>query len=230
MSEAVPLPVPIDHYALFDDVVAVARKTHAATAGWRAICVRAQRTVGKKVVQPLADLDLGDEVISLSHHLTLLTWKAPRDVTTLVFGLFDGLDDDGEGVFTGFHVGGAVDFDPEARWLLHPLTWLPEDRHLKSPALDVLARAAVTARGEVKKAVAHALRFGAAALLARFAAEALPYRIVVTFDDGDFAEVKPLPADQVVVTRGGASEAGESQEESAPDEGVLVKLLDEGGA
>ena len=208
MFGAVPLPVTINHYALFDDVVAVATKTHAATAGWRAICVRAQRTVGKKVVQPLADLDLGDEVISLSHHMTLLTWKAPREITTLVFGLFDGLDDDGAGVFTGFHVGGAVDFDPEARWLLHPVTWLPEDRHLKSPALDVIARAAVTARGEAKKAVAHALRFGAAALLARFAAETLPYRVVVTFDDGDFAEVKPLPT----------------------DEGVLVKLLDQSGA
>ena len=40
-----PAPVSIDHYALFDDVVAVAKKAHAPTAGWRAICVRAQRTV-----------------------------------------------------------------------------------------------------------------------------------------------------------------------------------------
>lgn len=192
-----PLPIHIDHYALFDDVVAVARGTHAATAGWRAICVRAQRTVGKKVVQPLAELDLEDEVIALGHQLALLTWKAPSDVTTLVFGLFDGVDDDGAGVYTGFHVGGAIDFDPEARWLLHAPTWLPEGRHLASPSLDALARAAVLARGESKKAVAHALRFGCACLLARFASGAVPYRVVVAFDEGDFAVVKDLPAELV---------------------------------
>lgn len=201
-----PLPVHIDHYALFDDVVAVARGTHAPTQGWRAICVRAQRTVGKKVVQPLAELDLEEEVITLGHQLALLTWKAPSEVTTLVFGLFDGVDNDGAGVYTGFHVGGAIDFDPEARWLLHAPTWLPEGRHLESPSLDALARAAVHARGEAKKAVSHALRFGVACLLARFAAGAVPYRVVVAFDEGDFAVVKDLPPDLVARERAAAQD------------------------
>lgn len=182
-------PASIDHQALFDDVVAVARKAHAPTAGWRAICVRAQRTVGKKVVQPLAELDLEEEVPALSERIRAIVKKAPSDVDTLVFHLFDGIDDDGAGVYTGFHLGGTAHFDPEARWLLDAPTWMPDDRFLKSAALDVLARAAVVARGEAKKAVAHALRFGAAALLSRFAAEGLPYRVVVTFDDGDFAEI-----------------------------------------
>ena len=182
-------PASIDHQALFDDVVAVARKAHAATAGWRAICVRAQRTVGKKVVQPLADLDLDEELPALSDRVRAIVKRAPSDIDTLVFQLFDGIDDDGAGVYTGFHLGGTARFDPEMRWLLEEPTWLPDDRFLKSAALDVIARAAVVARGEAKRAVAHALRFGAAALLGRFSASGLPYRVVVAFDEGDVAEI-----------------------------------------
>jgi hypothetical protein len=185
---AVTKPV-LDHQALFDDVVAVARKAHAATAGWRAICVRAQRAVGKHVVQPLAELDLDEELPSLTDRVRSIARKAPADIDTLVFGLFDGVDDDGAGVYTGYHLGGTAGFDPEARWLREAPSWLVDDRFLKSAALDALARASVVARGEAKKAVKHTLRFGAAALLSRFAAEGLPYRVVVSFDDGDFAEI-----------------------------------------
>jgi hypothetical protein len=181
---------PIDHYALFDDVVAVAKSAHGATAGWRAICVRAHRTVGKQVVQPLSMLDLDEEVDALSARVRALARKAPSDVDTLVFGLFDGIDDDGAGVYTGFHVAGAAGFDPELRWLLTKPTWLPDDRFLASASLDAIARTGVALRGEVKKAVAHALRFGAAALLSRFAMDGLPYRLVVAFDEGDFAEIR----------------------------------------
>ena len=179
----------IDHQALFDDVVAVARKAHAATAGWRAICVRAQRTVGKKVVQPLAELDLDEEGPARAARVRTIVKRAPSDIDTLIFQLFDGIDDDGAGVYTGFHVGGPARFDPEARWLLEAPTWMPDERFLKSAALDAIARAAVVARGEAKKAVAHALRFGAAGLLGRFSASGLPYRVVLAFDEGDFAEI-----------------------------------------
>jgi hypothetical protein len=181
--------VPLDHQALFDDVIAVARKAHAATAGWRAICVRAQRSVGKKVVQPLSALDLDEELPALSDRVRMIARKAPGVVDTLVFGLFDGVDDDGSGIYTGYHLGGTHDFDPEARRLPKSPIWLPEDRFLESAALDAIARAGTIARGEAKKAVTHTLRFGAAALLSRFAADGLPYRVVVTFDEGDFAEI-----------------------------------------
>jgi hypothetical protein len=181
----------IDHQALFDDVVAVATKAHAATAGWRAICVRAQRAVGKTVVQPLAELDLGEEIPALSGRVRAVARRAPAGVDTLVFGLFDGVEDDDAGAFTGFHLGGVTGFDASARWLPTTPLWQPEDRFLASASLDAIARAVAVARGEPKKALAHALRFGAAALLSRFAAEGLPYRVIVAFDDGDFAEICP---------------------------------------
>ena len=99
------------------------------------------------------------------------------------------MDDDGAGIYTGYHLGGMAGFDPESRWLLKAPSWSPADRFLKSPALDAIARIGVAARGDAKKAALHALRFGAAALLSRYASEGLPYRIVVAFDDGDFAEI-----------------------------------------
>lgn len=198
-------PAWIDHYALFDDVVAVARQAHGATAGWRAICVRASRAVGKTVVMPLSRLDLDEELPALTERVRAVARRAPGDVDTLVFGLFDGIDD-GDGAYTGFHLGGRTGFQPESRWLIEAPSWLPEDCFLPSPALDALARAAAPLRGEAKKAVLHGLRLGAAALLARFAAQGLreAYRVVVAFDDGAFAEVVPRPR-SAEVEEGGAT-------------------------
>ena len=183
----------IDHHALFEDVVAVARKAHAPTAGWRAICVRAQRTVGKSVVQPLSELDLDEEIPGLTARVHAIGRAAPPSIDTLVFGLFDGIDDDGAGVYTGFHCGGAAGFDPASRWLLHAPSWLPEQRFLSSRSLDAIARAGAAALDEPKKAVTSALRFGAAALLCRFASRGLHHRVVVAFDGGDFAEISGGP-------------------------------------
>jgi hypothetical protein len=141
------------------------------------------------VIQPLSLLDLDEEIPSLAERIRRLARQAPTDIDTLVFGLFDGVDDAGRGIYTGIHLTGRSGFDPELRWLLEAPGWVPEDRYLASPVLDAVAREAIHARGDVKKAVAHAMRFGAAALLARFASEGLPHRLVVAFDEGDFAEV-----------------------------------------
>lgn len=175
----------IDHAALFDDVVAVARSAHAATAGWRAICVRAQRTVGKKVTQPLSVFDLDEELPALRNRVCALARKAPSDIDTLIFGLFDGVDDDGRGIYTGFHLAGSAGIDDEDGESMQGPSWLPPHRFLESRALDAILRASVDARGEVKRAVSRALRFGVAALLARFASEELPYRVVVAFDEDE---------------------------------------------
>lgn len=184
-----PAPLPIDHYALFDDIIAVASSARSPTAGWKAICVRAQRTIGKRVALPLTGLDLDEEIDPLGVRVRAIAAHAPIDVDTLVFGLFDGVDD-GSGVYTGFHLMGTNDVDKGARWLTKAPIWKPEDRFLASPVLDAIARAGTEARGEPKKALTHALRFGAAALLARFSSEGLHHRIIVTFDEGDFAEVR----------------------------------------
>jgi hypothetical protein len=179
----------LHHDALFEDVLSVARCAHAATAGWRTICVRAQRTVGKAIVQAIAELDLDGELPALSARVREILRGAPADIDTLVFGLFDGIEAHPAEAFTGFHLRATAGFDAANRWLRAEPTWQPEDAFLVSRSLDALAAAALTARGEARNAVKYTLRFGAAALLSRFASRGLPYRIVVAFDDGDFAEV-----------------------------------------
>ena len=198
-------PVPIDLSAAYDDVLAVVRTAQGATAGWRTICVRMQRRVGKEIIRPLSEIDLDDEVALLAENVRRLVKTAPPDVETLVFGMFDLIDvdpharetpghspwegSDPKRVFTGFHVTGLTSFDPSMRWLPRDPSWCPDDRFLTSPALDAIAKAAVAHR-DVGHALSIALRFGAAGLLGRFAAEGLPHRIVVGFDEGDFAEIR----------------------------------------
>lgn len=183
--------------ALLQDAISIARSARAATVGWRTICVRAQRMVGRDVVQRIAGLDLDDELPALSRRVRELTAAAPADVDTLVFGIFDGITDDaGDGSFTGYHLAGVRGFDPRNRWLPEP-TWVPDRSVLVSASLDALARLAGEIHGRPRVAVSHSLRFGAASLLSRFSARELPYRIVVAFEGGDCAEVterrRPAP-------------------------------------
>jgi hypothetical protein len=173
--------------ALLQDAIGIARTARSATVGWRTVCLRAQRTIGRGVVQPIAGLDLDLDVPELAARVRELTAAAPADVDTLVFGIFDGISD-GERGFTGYHLAGARGFDPARRWLPEP-SWVPDRPALVSPSLDALARLAGDIRGPARVAVADSLRFGAAALLSRFAARELPYRVVVAFEGGDCAEV-----------------------------------------
>lgn len=173
--------------ALLQDAIAIARTARTATVGWRTICVRAQRAVGRDVVQPIAGLDPDFEVPELSRRLRELTATAPADVDTLVFEIFDGIAD-GDGCFTGYHLAGTRGFDPGSRWLPEP-SWVPDRPQLVSPSLDALARFAGEIRRQTRMAVTHSLRFGMAALLSRFSARGLPHRVVVAFEGGDCAEV-----------------------------------------
>ncbi|HEY6458837.1 MAG TPA: hypothetical protein VIY73_01770, partial [Polyangiaceae bacterium] len=121
------LPFP-EADALLQDAIAIARTARGATVGWRTICVRAQRAVGRGVVQPIASLDLDLDVPGLARRVRELAAKAPGDVDTLVFGIFDGIGD-GDAGFTGYHLAGAHGFDPGRRWLPEP-SWVPDHSSL----------------------------------------------------------------------------------------------------
>jgi hypothetical protein len=188
---------PLELTVLFDDVLAVTRTARSATRGWRAICVRARRTLGSEVVAPVADLDLDEDVGRVAPIVARLVWGAPSVVDTLVFELFDGVEVDVAGpsgtppcTFTGFRLAGAEGFDPGSRWLRETPVWQPQGGHLPSRALDALGAAVTRARLAKKLAVAHALRFGAAALLARFAGAAHPHRLVVAYEAGEAHAVR----------------------------------------
>ena len=195
------MPLFPEAAALLQDAIAIARTARSATVGWRTVCVRAQRVVGRDVVQPIARLDPDLDLPELSRRVRALTAAAPAEVDTLVFGIFEGIAD-GDGGFTGYHLAGTRGFDPRNRWLPDP-SWVPDFPHLVSASLDALARLAAAMRGPTRMAVTHSLRFGMAALLSRFSVRELPYRVVVAFEGGDCAEVterRPTPARSAVAT------------------------------
>ncbi len=188
---------PLELTVLFDDVLAVARTARSATGGWRAICARARRTLGSEVVAALSDLDLDDDVERIAPSVARLVWGAPSIVDTLVFELFEDVDVDPASpsakrsdTFTGFRLAGAEGFDAGSRWLPEAPIWQPAGAHLPSHALDSVGAAVTRARLAKKPAVAHALRFGVAALLARFAGAHHPHRLVVAFEAGEAYAVR----------------------------------------
>ncbi len=179
---------PLELTVLFDDVLSVVRSARSATLGWRSLCVRARRTLGTPLVAPLSELDLDADVDALTPIVRRLLREKPAAIGTLVFELFEPAAVDGEPVFAGFRLAGARAFDARSRWLAGPPEWQPADAHLPSHALDAIVFAETTARRAQKAAVSHALRFGAAALLARGVSlgEA---RVVVAFEQGEAYEV-----------------------------------------
>ena len=197
----------IDHAVLFDDVLAVVRTAHGASIGWRTICTRTQRIIGKDLIRPLAMLELDDEVPFIAARVNRLVAEAPKEIDTLVFGVFDAIDvdpkpktqidgrprweaSDPAKASTGFHLTGLANVDPSLRWLPREPTWCPEKRFFSSAMLDTIGRAAVGTRGDIERAIAFTMRMGAAALLAKFATVGLDHRVLVAFDEGDFAEVR----------------------------------------
>ena len=191
---------PLELSVLFDDVLGVVRSARSATTGWRMICVRARRSLGSSVVGPLADLDLDEDVQALVPRVARLLCRAPAAIDTLVFELFEPVTVLGE-AFAGFRLTGTRDFDPKARWLARAPEWQPSGAHLASAALDGIVTHAPRVRLAQRPPVLHALRFGAAALLARGVAEAslAPQRVVVAFEQGEAYEVRSALAPRLVL-------------------------------
>lgn len=191
---------PLELSVLFDDVLGVVRTARSATTGWRMICVRARRTLGSALLGPLSELDLDADVEALAPVVERLVARAPAEIDTLVFELFEPLEVEGAGTFAGFRLAGKKGFDARSRWLASQPEWQPTGAFLPSRALDALVEAAARARLAQKPAVAHALRFGAAALLARGVVRGA-HRVVVAFEQGEAYEVLPAASGVAEIER-----------------------------
>jgi hypothetical protein len=174
-------PKVLELDATLDDVLAIARSARSASTGFRTVCVRERRRLGARIVAPLEDLDLDADAARVAPVVRDLVAAAARDIDTLLFGIFDAIDD-GEGVFAGYHVAGLASHGrPIVEVLRDP--WLPQRRFLESPSLDAIVSASRSAHRNVRVVVDHALRFAAAALIARFATIGSSHRLVVAFDE-----------------------------------------------
>jgi hypothetical protein len=195
----------VDCRAAFEDALAIAQSARSATSGWRAICVRERRRLGSSVIEPLASLDLDDDVARFGGIVRELIQRSPDDVDTLVFGLFDAIDD-GSGGNAGFHVAPVASYRRHVDDFMRD-PWKLERRFLCSRVLDKIAAAAATSERTVRPLLEYALSFGAAALTGRFAAAGLAHRIVVAFDDDRGPMDVPRYAELVVASRSRAPSA-----------------------
>jgi hypothetical protein len=171
----------VDRHAAFEDVLAIAQSARSATSGWRAICVRERRRLGPAVIEPLASLDLDDDVATIRCIVHELTQRTAHDVDTLVFGLFEAIDD-GSGGNAGFYVAPVASHCRHVDDFMRD-PWRLDRCFLRSKALDAIATAAATCERAARPLLEYALSFGAAALTSRFAAAAVAHRIVVAFDE-----------------------------------------------
>lgn len=180
----------------FEDVVTIARTARLASIGWRAVCVRERRRIGPSFIDPLAALDIDEDAEAVGHAVSQRLRAAPIYVDTLVFGLFDGIDES-KGGYAGYYVSGTAggDLAPEA--VAREPRWYPEGRFLESAALDAVVSAAFRARRGPRTLLEHVLRFAAASLISRFAVRAAGFtwapRVIVAFDD-ELQERGPAPA------------------------------------
>ncbi len=171
----------IDFGAAFDDAVAIARSARSATLGWRAICVRERRRVGAELIAPLSELDLDEDAAKMMRGVREFARQPGNRFDTLLFGLFDAIDD-GTGGYAGYHVAGIASYGRKVQDFMSD-PWTPERRFLRSNALDAIVKAAARAPAEVRPLLEYSLCFGAAALTSRFAAAGLPHRLLVAFDE-----------------------------------------------
>jgi len=204
-------PELIDFGAAVGDAVAIAQSARSATLGWRALCVRERRRVGSKWIEPLSGLDLDEDAAKISRSVRSLTRRSARG-DTLVFGLFDAIDD-GSGGYAGYHVAEVASHGRDVHDFMRD-PWTPERQFLRSDALDAIVTAASRAPAGVRPLLEYSLCFGAAALTSRFAVEGLPHRLVVAFDD-DHGRPPPVGAPrfaEIVVKRPGSRNVGAGTE------------------
>jgi hypothetical protein len=167
--------------ASFEGARAIAESARSATSGWRAICVRERRRLGATFIEPLSTLDLDEDVASIARAVRAAARGS--DVDTLVFGLFDAIDD-GNSAHAGYHVAGVASRGRTAEELIHD-PWTPARRFLRSESLDAIVSVAARAPRHVRSLLQRSLSFPAAMLMGRFAARGLPHRVIVAFDDDD---------------------------------------------
>jgi hypothetical protein len=184
-----------DFAAVFNELARIARTADSVQTGWRDMCAVADAAIGTDLTASVANLDLESDITQVRRSLEKVIddHPPPKTVDTLLFGLFDEATSDGGGVRAGYYVAGIGGFRPDDGDSICDPDWWPDGRYFGSDVLDsILAIATRSDEPEKQTMLDYALRFGAAALISRFAAQKLPYRIVVAFDEGDFAEIAPI--------------------------------------
>jgi len=182
--------VKVDVTLLFEALRTAVSESSTPAAAWQAV-VAAVDATGYHVPAELRAIDASGEVGRVAAQLVagLAEEPPPANLSFLYFGLFDSWDPATEREGAGFYFSGGSG-DPEEAIADGDLAYMPETRYLESELLAAI-KAAAPALGAESPAFDYGLMFGAAALLAKFAAReaGLTWPLLVGFDSGDVAHV-----------------------------------------
>ena len=182
----------IDFAKAFHEVVRIGNSAPAPEPGWAELLRFLESQVAQRTIPSLHNVAIMEDVRSVRSQLESILKAEPPAMAleAVYFGLFDGCDGEGnEGI--GFYVAGVEKYDPANPDCLCNPAWWPAERYLRSPALDQLKRAELSATGMARSFLAYAGQIGVALLVARFASAGLfpGVKRIVGFDSGDMAEL-----------------------------------------
>jgi len=168
----------------------------SAQSGWERLVSALADHCAASTVTKLREIDIEDDVASVSQQLNQLVRQdpPPDGIDAFWFGLFDALDEDGAECI-GYYVAGFRGFDADDEDSLCSPSWSPECGYLASSVLAAIKQAEIDAgrRGaeSEQSCLGYAGLLGAALLVSRFGAAALAgaRSVVVGFDSGDHVVV-----------------------------------------
>jgi hypothetical protein len=176
----------------FNKVVRLANDAPDPGSAWQALVHLLTPHVSREMLTLLNGVVVEDDVTGIREQIRalLVSEPPPPSLQAFYFGLFDAVSQNGiESI--GYYISGVDQYDADDPDCLCDPVWWPQDRYLKSTALDAIKRAELSANGEGRQVLAYAGQLGAALLVSRFASRGLleGVRRLVGFDSGDGAEV-----------------------------------------
>ena len=177
----------VDLASLFETLRTAVADSSTPAAAWQAV-VAAVDTTGYHVPARVRDVDTSAEVGRVASQLSagLAEEPPPPGLSFYFFGLFDSWDPDAEREGAGFYFSGGSG-EPEEVLAEGDLDYFPEARYLESDLLHAI-KAAAPELGKEYLVFDYGLMFGAAGVLAKFAAReaGLSESLIVGFESGDF--------------------------------------------
>lgn len=182
----------MDMAKAFDKVVAIANDASDAAKGWNTLLQFSKKHVVIKETDPICILEMPRAVDEVMKRLGAIIGKEPipSKISFLYFGLFDAWSEKEKKKSAGYYVSGGERYLPEEPDCLCGLPYFPNHRFIRSRLLDGIMGFS-EANPDHSQFIEYAMMLGGAALLTKFTVSAmrLPHKIIVGFDEGDFAEI-----------------------------------------
>ena len=178
-----------EYFANLDNIV---KSATTPQSGWEALVSYCKTCIISDALNEIAKLDMVVATDTVSKQLSEILAESPipSDIVFLYFGLFEMGFEDSDETHAGYYISGGLNFDSENPDTLCDLPYFPENRYIRSSLLDAIKSIGATEE-ENFDFIDYLVMLGASALITKFAlaTQAIIYKTVVGFDDGDYLEL-----------------------------------------